>query len=221
MNRTALGLSIVLAACAADPEDSAPCDAGAAIMPGTTIDLFDGATLAGWDGDPRVWTVNDGMIVGSVAPYAVLHNTFLIATDRTYGDFVLTVEVQLLGGRGNSGIQYRSTILDRDDWIVGGYQADLTDGRWGNIYEERLGRSDLVYASAACEDAVDPEGWNTVQIEAVGCRITHWINGVRCAELGEGDPSRPREGIVALQYHWPGGFEVRYRRVQVAEPAIP
>ena len=216
-----LAAALALSACEADPEDSAPCDAEPAPALGAPVDLFDGATLTGWDGDPIVWRVEDGELVGSATPYTVAHNTFLIATSRTYADFVLTAEVQLVGGRGNTGIQYRSTILDASEWIVGGYQADATDGRWGSIYEERLGRSDLVYTSEACLDAARPDDWNRYEITAIGCRLTHRLNGVLCAEFGEGDPSRPRAGHIALQYHAPGGFEVRYRAIQVAEPAIP
>jgi hypothetical protein len=207
---------VVLAAGAGctDRENSVPCDADVRLT-GPAIDLFDGATLGGWDGDPTVWRVTDGVIVGAAEDGAVDHNTFLIASG-SFGDFVLTAEVMLVGGVGNSGIQYRSTVADPERWIVEGYQADVTADRWGNVYEERLGRSDLVYTSEACVAAVDVDGWNRYEITANGCSLTHRINGVLCAVFGEGDPDRPREGSIALQYHTPGGFEVRYRDVRVA-----
>jgi len=34
--------------------------------------------LDGWDGDPRLWNVRDGMIVGSTENAKLTHNEFLI-----------------------------------------------------------------------------------------------------------------------------------------------
>ena len=41
--------------------------------------LFNGKNLDGWDGDPRLWTVQDGMIVGSTEGVTLKHNEFLIS----------------------------------------------------------------------------------------------------------------------------------------------
>lgn len=43
------------------------------------VSIFDGKSLAGWDGDPRLWRVEDGAIVGeTTAELTTKHNTFLI-----------------------------------------------------------------------------------------------------------------------------------------------
>ena len=40
--------------------------------------------------------------------------------------------------------------------------------------------------------------------------------GVDAIELDDQDPKKAaKEGIIALQYHSPGGFEVRYRKIRI------
>src|SRR5438045_1244355 len=51
------------------PADAAPLepDAGtddAAPPAGTAVKLFDGTTLDGWDGNPKIWSVKEGAIDG-------------------------------------------------------------------------------------------------------------------------------------------------------------
>src|SRR6266487_1963497 len=50
------------------------------------VPLFDGKTLDGWDGDPRLWSVRDRAIVGSTDGVSISENSFLI-TKRDYSDF--------------------------------------------------------------------------------------------------------------------------------------
>ena len=41
--------------------------------------IFDGKTLAGWEGDPKYWRVEDGALVGEITPETVIKsNTFII-----------------------------------------------------------------------------------------------------------------------------------------------
>ena len=98
--------------------------------------LFDGESLAGWDGNPKFWSVKDGAITGTTTKdNATKGNTFIIYVgdnkDKTpveFADFELKLEFRIAGH--NSGIQYRSFKLpgDQDGWRIGGYQADF-DGR--------------------------------------------------------------------------------------------
>lgn len=90
--------------------------------------LFDGATLAGWDGDPQFWRVEAGAIVGETTAEkqpADRKNTFLIHRGGAFGDFELRFRYQVEGY--NSGVQYRS--VDRGQWHVSGLQADFK-ARW-------------------------------------------------------------------------------------------
>jgi 3-keto-disaccharide hydrolase len=108
--------------------------------------LFNGADLTGWDGLPGVWSVEDGAITGRNRAEAPLEgNTFLIWKDGTVGDFTLRLKFRFQPvagaamGKANSGVQYRSQVVDPAKKVVGGYQADMDGGGKyvGMLYEER------------------------------------------------------------------------------------
>src|ERR1019366_8035371 len=101
--------------------------------------LFNGKNLDGWDGDPRMWSVRDGMIVGRTEGVTMSDNSFLLSK-QPYRNFILRAEMKLRNH--NSGVQFRSEALA--NWVVRGYQADAAqDNYWGNIYDEK-GRGTLV-----------------------------------------------------------------------------
>ena len=77
--------------------------------------LFNGKNLDGWDGDPRLWSVKDGIIVGSTEGVPLEHNEFLISKKK-YSNFILRADMKLRNH--NSGIQFRSKALAR----VGGFR---------------------------------------------------------------------------------------------------
>ena len=115
-------LSLLLSAAAASPES-----------------LFDGMTLNGWNGDMKVWSVVDGAITAKSEPGAPLdYNTFLVWQGGDIENFELTYKTRIFSG--NSGVQYRSHIIDQEKWIIGGYQADIAakplDAN-GKLYEEK------------------------------------------------------------------------------------
>ena len=43
--------------------------------------IFNGTDLAGWDGNPKCWSVRDGAITGETSVERITHNTFLIWTN--------------------------------------------------------------------------------------------------------------------------------------------
>lgn len=69
--------------------------------------LFDGASLKGWDGNPKFWRVEDGAIVGESTPTNPSGNSYIAYRDVTARDFTLKFEIKVEGD-GGSGIQYRS-----------------------------------------------------------------------------------------------------------------
>src|SRR5438067_7229478 len=69
--------------------------------------LFDGKTLEGWEGDLKVFRVEDGAIVGGSLKQKVARNEFL-CTKKEFGDFELRAKVKLLGDGANGGIQFRT-----------------------------------------------------------------------------------------------------------------
>ena len=178
--------------------------------------LFNGRDLSGWDGDPLVWRVKDGYISGEKAKQEN-GNTFLIFK-KPFSNFVLEADVVLVGRRGNSGIQYRSKQSERgvNKWVVKGYQADFANGIWGKLYEEG-GRGVLAwkYKSKAPEIEKD-DGWNRYRITADGTKLKQEINGVVAIEFDDQVPAKAaKEGVIALQYHSPGGFEVRFKNIRI------
>ena len=43
------------------------------------VPIFDGKTLAGWEGEPAYWRVENGALVGEITPATVIRsNTFII-----------------------------------------------------------------------------------------------------------------------------------------------
>lgn len=97
--------------------------------------LFNGKDLRGWDGDPRLWSVRDGVIHGeTTAEQPTKGNTFLIfkGPDReaqlssVFRNFELRLSFRC-NATNNSGIQYRSERLSNstNDWVVAGYQHEV------------------------------------------------------------------------------------------------
>ena len=88
--------------------------------------LFNGRDLTGWGGDPKLWKVENGIVIGTNAsPEAMANNSFLIWRGGTVKDFELRATVRVIGDN-NSGIQYRSRELkDVAPWVITGYQCDI------------------------------------------------------------------------------------------------
>src|SRR6266568_3818915 len=90
--------------------------------------IFNGKDLTGWEGQAKLWFVKDGAITGQTTPEnPAPHNTFLIWTNGTVGDFELRFSYKIVANNdkkfGDSGVQYRSKRLP--DFVVSGYQANL------------------------------------------------------------------------------------------------
>lgn len=71
--------------------------------------LFDGKTLAGWDGDPSLWSVKDGSIYINPTCEHPTGTVYVVWQGGEVGDFDLKLEMKGTGSI-NSGIQYRSWI---------------------------------------------------------------------------------------------------------------
>ena len=74
--------------------------------------LFNGKDLTGWSGDPRLWKVENGTVVGETnnTDKKTAANTFLIWQGGEPGDFELEYQCRVTGN--NSGVQYRSKVVD-------------------------------------------------------------------------------------------------------------
>lgn len=105
-----------------------------------SVALFDGRSLDGWRGDPALWRVDQGEIVGRIEG-RLARNEFLVG-NRVLRDFRLVIEVKLRTQDNNSGIQFRSrTIEQKGRTSVAGYQADIggpAGVHWGKLCHFRL-----------------------------------------------------------------------------------
>lgn len=175
--------------------------------------LFDGKSLDGWKGNPKLWSVEDGAIVGSTEGEKLDHNSFL-STTKTYKNFVLKIEFKLRNH--NSGVQIRSQ--QRDDYVVAGYQADITDNQHtGILYEER-GRGILADVDAKeVAKFYKPGKWNEYVITCDGPRITQVLNGHTTVDYTETSDQGAKEGIIALQMHMGPPMKVWFRNIRIKE----
>ncbi len=205
--------------------------------------IFNGKNLAGWDGDPKLWSVKDGAITGqTTAQNPAKGNTFLIWTNGTLADFELRCSFRLTPGDdqgfANSGIQYRSKVLDQANWVVGGYQADMEAGPnyTGILYEE--GGTRGIMAARGEKVIWDKDGnkhvlgslgdpanigaairkgdWNQYVIIAKGNHLRQFINGEQTVDVtDECESKRAQSGMLALQIHAGPPMMVQFKDIRI------
>ena len=176
--------------------------------------LFNGTDLTGWEGDPFLWKVEEGMIVGR-SP-GIAYNDFLTTT-RDYADFVLRFEIHLLDNIGNSGVQIRSRRVPGSMEMIG-YQADIGPTWWGSLYDESRRRVTLAAPSeAVVRRALKPNGWNDYEVSAIGRRIQLKLNGVVTVDYTEEDDTLEQTGLIGLQVHSGPPLEARFRNIRIQE----
>ena len=205
--------------------------------PGFTS-IFDGKTLTGWEGDPKYWRAEDGVMTGEITPETVIKsNTFIIWRGGTVADFELKVEYRITAS-GNSGINYRSTVVPdkvtpANRFAMRGYQCDI-DGQnryTGNNYEEKgrlflavrgqvtrvTGTAKPVVLSTAGDNqelgAVIRSGdWNSVHLIARGNVLMHHVNGRLMSQVIDDDArGRTSNGLLGVQVHVGPPMKVEYR----------
>lgn len=211
------------------------------------VTLFDGKTLDGWDGDPSLWSVEDGAITGRTTPETKLKkNSFLIYRGEEFDNFELQLEYKIVDG--NSGIQYRSfERTENGKWALGGYQADFEAGNTysGILYGEAF-RGILALRGESTELVVGQNGkmkklvaekigdtdeiqskikkeeWNSYKVIASGYRFQHFINGVQTIECVDNDlQNRRATGLLGLQIHVGPPMTVQFRKIRIKKLPAP
>lgn len=181
-------------------------------------ELFDGKTLNGWEGDPALWRVENGAIVGETngTDKKLKANDFLIWSGGEVGDFELTFKAKATGN--NSGFQYRSQRIPGEGWRLKGYQMDLHPKAefLGMLYEEKgrgiacqRGQRVKLAAGSKPEEiaklAIEPTNlgeWNEYRIVAEGHRLQHFVNGRLAAHITDLDEEkRSMRGLLGIQLH--------------------
>ncbi len=194
------------------------------------VAVFNGRDLAGWEGSPKYWGVEDGCLTGK-ANGTLKYNRFITWRGGIVKNFELRVKVKVSPG-GNSGLQYRGTERpDLGESVVTGYQCDVVSNRPdydGMLYEER-GRRILAHAGEKV--VIDAKGqpwvvgqfppeafkageWHEYRVLAEGNHHRHWIDGhptVDVIDLDEG--GRKLDGVLAVQVHVGPPMTIQYKDV--------
>lgn len=194
--------------------------------------LFNGKDLSGWKGKDGFWTVKDGTIVGETTKEnPAKPNTFLVWQGGNVGDFEFKTKVRFKGN--NSGVQYRSELVDPEHFALKGYQADLhpKPEYFGMLYGEKTGRGIIaqrfqkVEAGATGKPKVVGEigdknqklndwEWNELRIVAVGNRMVHQVNGVNTIDFTDNHPDAYSKGVLGLQLHAGPPMRVEFKDLE-------
>lgn len=183
--------------------------------------LFDGKTFKGWEGNLKMFRVEDGAIVAGTHKAPIPNNEFLCTTKK-YRNFELRLQVRMIGKGQNAGVQFRSERIPNHHEVIG-YQADIGvigDNHliWGALYDESRRRKFLVEGDQArLKEAVKPDGWNDVIVRAEGPKLLIKVAGVTTCDYTEQDAGIADTGVIALQIHGGGPAEASYRHIRIKE----
>lgn len=201
------------------------------------ISIFNGKDLQGWKGDSTYWRVENGILVGEVTPSTLLkRNSFIIYQKKMPANFELKVEYRV-SAKGNSGINYRSVLVDGERFALKGYQADIDgEDNWtGQNYEER-GReflalrgqkvviepnnlihvTDTLGTKADLQKFIRKEDWNEYHLIINGNRMQHFINGVPMSDVTDQDSVHQTfTGYLGVQVHVGPPMKIEYRNFRL------
>ena len=136
------------------------------------VEIFDGKTLKDWNGDPDIWRIENGAIVGESTVEKPKYNSYISYHGFQAKDFDLKLDIKVEHG-GGSGIQYRSQTgvpwhrplpagqkSVNLDWMMTGPQADFwfpvspITAEWtGQFYSENTPLGILAWRGQVVESA--------------------------------------------------------------------
>jgi hypothetical protein len=207
---------------------STPADSSVVAEAASWQELFDGTSLAGWQGHrtpgvvPAGWTVEKGVLLRSGAGGDLV-------TAAQYANFELEFEWMVTAG-GNSGVFYRINPDVEVTYMSAPEYQVLDDAL------HRDGQSRLTSAGAAYGLYPSPEGhtkpvgeWNQGRIVVDGAKVEHWLNGTLTASYELWSPDweqrvrdskfkewpqygRATRGHIGLQDH---GDRVGFRNIRI------
>jgi serine/threonine protein kinase len=201
------------------------------------VSLFNGHDFTGWQGDPEVWMVQDGMIVTTNGTSKERRPVALFWTGGTVEDFELRLSFRIRSG--NSGIYYRAAKLL--GYEVGGYQFEISGPSTGLLIEsgsDRIRRQPstagfittaqvingrdkitqqgpLDSSAEEVRNAFRPSGWNDVVITVQSNHIIHTLNGCTIVDTTDQYEKRPRSGTVALEVYGATPTAVQFRDIRL------
>ena len=204
------------------------------------VEMFNGKDLTGWNGLEGFWSVKDGAIVGAETKEHPAPQTFLIYKD-SFGDFEMHYKYKFATPTGNSGVQFRSKVVDeKDPHRIGGYQADCDGGSGydGCIYDEagiagkraimsvrgekttwdaenKRANEKMAESKDEMKKYIKAQDWNDVVLIANGNHITYTINGHLMTDLTDNSPKEVNEGLIGLQLHKGFVMEIQFKDLKI------
>jgi hypothetical protein len=202
----ALALALAVAACAGPPRMPTHAEAGRQV-------LFDGQTLAGWNGDPAHWSVQDNAITGTAEQ---LKGSFLLS-EQDYDDFRLTMTSRMKLSNNHSGLCMWGARPAPGTWFP--FRCILVIPPTGGMWDYNPGKGGIKGQKVATP-AIPKNRWHRVEILARRStgEIRAAFDGIEVIRYKDPDPSRLMRGPIGLQLH--GGRQsqaVQYKDI-VIEP---
>jgi poly(3-hydroxybutyrate) depolymerase len=177
--------------------------------------LLNGKDLTGWQGNPHLWSVRGGILIGR-SP-GLDHKEFL-ATTCGYGEFSLRLNFRLVDAKGSSGVLFCS--LRQPTGELSGFRAGIGDGHWGTLYDESHGHKVLMAAQPEALQALHKTDWNQYQIVALSDRILLRLNDETAVDYRK--PGLDiRQAPLAVQLSAGGPTEIQFADLWIQRMPLP
>ncbi len=194
------------------------CIAATLLAAVRVVRLFDGKSFKGWNGDQKIFRIENGAIVGGSLQEKISQNEFL-CTDKEYGNFVLRAKFKLVGDptKANAGIQFRSQRIPNNN-EVSGYQADLGQNYWGALYDESRRKKVLAQPNLdELKKVLKMNDWNQYEIRAEGKHLRLSINGFQTVDYTEAEQGIAEQGCICVQIHAGPPSQASYKDITIEE----
>jgi hypothetical protein len=194
------------------------------------IHLCNGKDLTNWEGLEGYWSVKDGVIQGSETKDNSKQTFLILSASRAdpakFANFEMRFEYKFATPTGNSGVQFRSKVIDEKTYRVGGYQADFDGAAQydGGFYDEagvagnrqimaprgvktiwdadnKKKTTPLDTSKADLAKLVKKGDWNKMILTAKGNAMSINVNGQLMGELIDDSPKAVKDGLIAIQLH--------------------
>ncbi len=209
-----VALLLLIAGIAAAQAKKAPPKEAPVVPPregkSETIKLFDGKSLAGWEGYTDLWSVQDGEIVGKNKT-PISFSTYLVSKQK-FSDFRLRFSFKLVRSEMHSGIaMWGQLFVPKEVKDAAKQKAQFTYQGHLVMFPSGYGLWDLyrrdggINPSPAIRQVEMKAGkqhdWNDLEILAQGNRIRFAVNGKAVLDWREPKPELIQEGPIGLQLH--------------------
>lgn len=163
--------------------------------------LFNGKDFTGWEGHTeKYFTVRGGIIVAKNGKEDAPRASTYLLTKKRYRNFRLVFEGRLVESKMHSGIALWGEKAPEhgDPFTYRGHLVMFPEG-WG-FYD--LYRRNLIYKDdGRARKAGIQDGWNRMEILAIGSRIRLALNGQLVADWSDPKPELCQAGQIGLQLH--------------------